>query len=322
MPLSVALARRMMLAFPHSPPRDNPWLWELVQGNPELVEKQPVESYKDENSYPFHNYFGHTLPIQGQNVLDLGCYCGGKAVAWLERYRPASIAGIDTHPTMIAAARKFAASKGLSSRTHFEVGFAEEMPFSDASFDAIVSFDVLEHVRSVEGVLRECCRILRPGGRMYLVFPTYFHPVEHHLGIVTQTPCVQWFFSGRTMLAAFNQIVAERGDNEYVRPPLEPWERWYTLNGVTVGKFDGLVRDFGLITVERIDPPLFRAGRNAVQFPFAKGLSVICGALQHLGPLKECVTHRVVRVLEKPHTQPIVKSEGHAPVHNQPGWSK
>ena len=94
---------------------------------------------------------------------------------------------------MIKAAKEFAASKGFSEKMSFQVAFAEALPF-DECFDAILSFDVFEHVKSVQSALRECFRVLKPGGRAYLVFPSYFHPVEHHLGIVTRTPCVQWFF--------------------------------------------------------------------------------------------------------------------------------
>lgn len=216
----------------------------------------------------------------------------------MERYQPASITGIDTHPTMIKAAKEFAASKGFSEKMSFQVAFAEALPF-DECFDAILSFDVFEHVKSVQSALRECFRVLKPGGRAYLVFPSYFHPVEHHLGIVTRTPCVQWFFSGKTLLSAFNQIVLERGDAEYVRPPLEPWERWYTLNGITIRKFDYLVEQVGFSTAELIDPPLFHAGRNAIKLPMARYFGKACGVLQHMG-LREITTHRIVRVLEKP----------------------
>jgi SAM-dependent methyltransferase len=43
----------------------------------------------------------------------------------------------------------------------------------DASFDLIVSNDVLEHIPDPEKALRECCRVLRPGGMVIATFP--FH---------------------------------------------------------------------------------------------------------------------------------------------------
>lgn len=47
------------------------------------------------------------------------------------------------------------------------------LSFADASFDVIVSNDVLEHVPDPERALRECLRVLKPGGTMLATFP--FH---------------------------------------------------------------------------------------------------------------------------------------------------
>lgn len=45
----------------------------------------------------------------------------------------------------------------------FPVRFSS-LPFADASLDVVTSFAVLEHVRSPEEAVRQCCRVLRPGG--------------------------------------------------------------------------------------------------------------------------------------------------------------
>jgi len=50
----------------------------------------------------------------------------------------------------------------------------------DESFDLIVSFQVLEHVGSLETTIDECVRLLRPGGLMYHVFPNYHSFYEGH----------------------------------------------------------------------------------------------------------------------------------------------
>ena len=68
----------------------------------------------------------------------------------------------------------------------------------DNSFDYIVNFDVLEHVRDVEIVLKECFRVLKPDGKLLAVFPPFFQPLEAHLGMVTKMPALHWLFSGKT----------------------------------------------------------------------------------------------------------------------------
>jgi SAM-dependent methyltransferase len=56
-------------------------------------------------------------------------------------------------------------------------------PLPDASFDFVVSFQVLEHVQSIEHIFRECIRVLKPGGIMYHVCPNYFSFYEGHFAV-------------------------------------------------------------------------------------------------------------------------------------------
>jgi len=49
-----------------------------------------------------------------------------------------------------------------------------ELPFADASFDLVVSFGVLEHVRDDQGSLKEIRRVLKPGGLFFFCFLPYW----------------------------------------------------------------------------------------------------------------------------------------------------
>jgi ubiquinone/menaquinone biosynthesis C-methylase UbiE/catechol 2,3-dioxygenase-like lactoylglutathione lyase family enzyme len=68
------------------------------------------------------------------------------------------VAGIDAAPRMLELARERMPGARL------EVARAEELPFADASFDAVVAVGVLEY-GDLEASLRELARVLRPGGR-------------------------------------------------------------------------------------------------------------------------------------------------------------
>ena len=48
------------------------------------------------------------------------------------------------------------------------------LSFDGASFDAVVSLEVLEHVPDYQSALGECCRVLRPGGKLFLTAPFRF----------------------------------------------------------------------------------------------------------------------------------------------------
>ena len=202
--------------------------------------------YDSEIEYPWDAYFGVDLRpmLAGREALDLGCFSGGRGVAWCERYGLTRLTGVDVDQTFIDAANQFARIRGVPAG--FRLARGEELPFEDRSFDAILSYDVLEHVRSVAHTLRECHRVLRPGGRCYLVFPSYFQPVEHHLSLATRVPGIQCLFSGRTLVAAYCAILNERGEDArwYRRrtEALESWERSNTLNGITLRKFRRLLR--------------------------------------------------------------------------------
>jgi len=105
-------------------------------------------------------WFDRQIDWQGKAVLDLGC-AGGFMAEALAR-RGAEVTGIDPAAGAIAAARAHAREGGL--RIGYDVGAGEALPYDDASFDAVVCVDVLEHVADLPKVLAEVTRTLRPGG--------------------------------------------------------------------------------------------------------------------------------------------------------------
>jgi ubiquinone/menaquinone biosynthesis C-methylase UbiE len=57
----------------------------------------------------------------------------------------------------------------------------ESLPYTDAEFKVIASGHVIEHTRSPERYLRECMRVLAPGGYISLEFPNRYHHTELHM---------------------------------------------------------------------------------------------------------------------------------------------
>ncbi|MGE0542227.1 MAG: class I SAM-dependent methyltransferase [Dehalococcoidia bacterium] len=93
-------------------------------------------------------------------ILDLGCGTGG-VLQHLGTFGDAI--GLDPAPE----AAKYCGRRQLP----MVIGSGMELPFADASFDAVLALDVIEHVPDDVALLREARRILRPGGVLLVTVP-------------------------------------------------------------------------------------------------------------------------------------------------------
>ena len=96
----------------------------------------------------------------GGEILEIGTGTGGMLHALIER--GLHVRGVEIDSALIAESRKWFGELPVQQVS------GVELPFADASFDLVLSFDVFEHIRDSDAHLREVSRVLRPGGR-YLV---------------------------------------------------------------------------------------------------------------------------------------------------------
>jgi ArsR family transcriptional regulator len=98
------------------------------------------------------------------DVLDVGSGDGAAASALAPYCR--SLTCIDTSAKMIEAARE-----RLQRYPHVRarVGDVHDLPFPEASFDAVMMFHTLTYAENPACALSECARVLRPGGRLVLL---------------------------------------------------------------------------------------------------------------------------------------------------------
>lgn len=111
-----------------------------------------------------------------RSILDVGCGIGGSTLYLASKYR-ASATGITLSPVQAARATARAETAGLGEHVGFQVADALAMPFEDHSFDLVWSLESGEHMPDKEQFLRECCRVLKPGGR--LILATWCHRTAH-----------------------------------------------------------------------------------------------------------------------------------------------
>lgn len=65
------------------------------------------------------------------------------------------------------------------------------MRFQNRSFDAVCSYDLLEHVTDVKGVLKEMCRVLKNKGLLIIFMPNHLDPIQHLIA------CIRWETKGK-----------------------------------------------------------------------------------------------------------------------------
>ncbi len=100
----------------------------------------------------------------GAKVLDVACGTGGLALPAARQ--GAKVTGVDIAPNLIAQARENAEREGL--KIQFDEGDAEALPYSDASFDTVVTMFGAMFAPRPELVAAELKRVCRTGGSIVM----------------------------------------------------------------------------------------------------------------------------------------------------------
>ena len=132
--------------------------------------------------------------------------------------------GVDTDAGRVDHARALAATEpGIEAH----LGDGERLPFPDEAFDFVLCSEVLEHVSAPGRLLEEVARILRPGGTLYLTFPSFSSVKGPHLWHIVRIPFAQHVAG----LAALRAAAAARFEHLTGQPFGTAWDH---LNGITL----------------------------------------------------------------------------------------
>jgi len=113
-----------------------------------------------------HRYVFASQLVDGKSVLDAACGEGyGAAIL---AGSAASVVGLDLSEDTIKHARNRYAE--ISNLT-FESGDCTRLPFGDQQYDAVVSFETLEHLREQQAMLAEFRRVLKEDGYLIISSP-------------------------------------------------------------------------------------------------------------------------------------------------------
>jgi len=117
-----------------------------------------------ENAYgrPLYAKVAGAIDLKGLDVLEIGCGRGGGTAHVFERFEPRSLIGLDLAAAAVKRARARYGRPGL----RFVGGDAEQLPFANASFDAVLNVESSHCYPNTQRFFEEVSRVLRPGGHL------------------------------------------------------------------------------------------------------------------------------------------------------------
>jgi len=103
-----------------------------------------------------------------QNILDVATGTADLAIAMM-KIKPFNVVGIDISNGMLEVGRKKIKEKDLEKTIQLQQADSEDLPFEDATFDAVtVSFGA-RNFENLQKGLSEMARVLKPGGKIYIL---------------------------------------------------------------------------------------------------------------------------------------------------------
>jgi ubiquinone/menaquinone biosynthesis C-methylase UbiE len=113
------------------------------------------------------------LDVQrGDHVLDVGCGHGRSLTELAQRASSGHVAGTDPSELMAEIAVERNRELVKARMVDVKIARAEALPFADAVFDKVLCVHVVYFWQNLDDGLREIARVLKPGGRLALVFRT------------------------------------------------------------------------------------------------------------------------------------------------------
>jgi ubiquinone/menaquinone biosynthesis C-methylase UbiE len=108
-----------------------------------------------------YHYVANAVPLNGCDVLEVGCGRGGGSSYIMRYLQPKTMTGVDFSERNIAFCQKY----HVIPQLQFCIGDAESLPFPDCSFDVVVNIESSHCYADIEKFFDEAFRVIRPNGQ-------------------------------------------------------------------------------------------------------------------------------------------------------------
>jgi SAM-dependent methyltransferase len=162
--------------------------------------------------------FHELLPGGPGRILDVGCG-EGRLTRDLKR-RGHDVVGVDVAPQLVELAQ------ARDPRGDYRIAAAERLPFSDATFDVVVAFNVLMNVDEPARAVAESARVLADGGRLCA---SIVHPLASAGRWDGDAFAVNDYLVARPHEERVGELVFAN-----VHYPIESWSRWLEAAGFVI----------------------------------------------------------------------------------------
>jgi MPBQ/MSBQ methyltransferase len=220
----------------------------------------------------------------GDSLLDIGAGYGAFVLSCRQHGLDATGLEIEAFEVEIARRRLSRSEPGRDAASVFRKGDAGQLPFANELFDMVSLLNVLEHVPDYSAVLREAVRVLRPGGRLFIVCPNYAafrREAHYHVPWAPMLP--------RTLAVAYLRLLGRN-------PGFFQKHIYYCTNHGVLDALRKLTAIPASLDVLRLEHPELISSPRAKQIlSFLRGVHMYpllkrVMALNLLNPLKSAVT--------------------------------
>lgn len=136
---------------------------------------------------------------QPESVLDIATGTGDLAIQ-LAQTGASKVVGLDISSGMLEVGKTKIKKQGLEQKIEMVLGDSEQMPFEDASFDAITVAFGVRNFEDLEQGLKDIYRVLKPGGTFVIL----------ETSVPTKTPYKQGYnFYSKTILPVIGRIFSK-----------------------------------------------------------------------------------------------------------------